>query len=408
MNTLSCTYDNSRSITLPMLSRQPTLASDIPVDPYEISESIECDSDEEMSNSDIPDSDSNSDIEYELSSNYVEMLNQEDTELAKRNNERKKVQNLLNEINKRSETAVETEPIVGPGAEPIAETESIADPLSSIPPNLSDPPPLPLNQTDLLKLIKDGNEASLAQMLSGSTLKKSILEHCFKIACKEGYVAATSVFIRVGKIDVNMDDGFGLRLASKNGHTEIMQILLAHGADPTLLFNAAIRAAITNGKIGATKVLLNDSRTKFYDAENEAVLQTIVSNNEEMFALLINEYPPDLHFYPMINEMLHMIVKKNRYIMCNLILKDYRADLINNPDIMKIIKNKNSPINVLLNTTYQRQLICGTTNQRINDSKTNQKIFKKLFDEQHIKISDARIDFVLDGNRRKMVLQFDI
>lgn len=64
----------------------------------------------------------------------------------------------------------------------------------------------------------------------------------------------------VSEINITKDNNVMIRKAAENGHAEIVEMLIAHGADPSANDNEALRKACQNGHVNTVKTLLKDKR----------------------------------------------------------------------------------------------------------------------------------------------------
>src|SRR3972149_4926138 len=75
-------------------------------------------------------------------------------------------------------------------------------------------------------------------------------------ACKHGHIAVVRKLIDQEGADVGAFDNQALRLASENGHLEVVRLLLDKGADVGADDNYALRWASENGHLAVVRLVL--------------------------------------------------------------------------------------------------------------------------------------------------------
>ncbi len=59
------------------------------------------------------------------------------------------------------------------------------------------------------------------------------------------------------EVNVTADDNYAIKIASTDGHAELVELLIEAGADVTADYNYAIIKAAENNHIGTLKVIVN-------------------------------------------------------------------------------------------------------------------------------------------------------
>ena len=102
-------------------------------------------------------------------------------------------------------------------------------------------------------------------------------------ACDKGRIDVVELLVSDPRVDVHAHESAGLRIASVKGHAEIVSILLARGADPSLGDNHAITVAVENGHLEVIEVLFTDKRVILKD--------NILENYDKYKYMNNNKYP---------------------------------------------------------------------------------------------------------------------
>lgn len=138
----------------------------------------------------------------------------------------------------------------------------------------NDPPDTPPSQTPLILAVRGNNIEVVKQLIeNGADPNEKDLygATAFHFAAKEGYVNIVKLLIEKGadvSIKVNYDDDesgtppseTGLMLASRNGHTDVMQLLLAAKGvdvnDQNVRGSTALHFTALHGKTAAANLLV--------------------------------------------------------------------------------------------------------------------------------------------------------
>jgi hypothetical protein len=85
--------------------------------------------------------------------------------------------------------------------------------------------------------------------------------YAVRIASKNGHFEVVKLLLSDAHVDPSDSLSFGFRLASDEGHLEIVKLLLADArVDPSAENNFAVRMATENGHLETVKLLLTDAR----------------------------------------------------------------------------------------------------------------------------------------------------
>ena len=76
----------------------------------------------------------------------------------------------------------------------------------------------------------------------------------FKKACKSGKIEVVKQLLSM--VDVTFEDNYCVRWAARNGHEDIVKVLIINGADPTVLNNWALNWAVKNNFLKVVIILV--------------------------------------------------------------------------------------------------------------------------------------------------------
>ncbi len=130
----------------------------------------------------------------------------------------------------------------------------------------------PKSEEDILK--------SIDNLSSEELLKKS---------CQLGLLNGVKLALEKG-VDPSIDNNFAIEYASKNGHLEIVKLLLQdERVDPSDHNNYAIECASKNGHTEVVKLLLQDERVDPSDHRNDAIRYASENGHTEVVKLLLQD-----------------------------------------------------------------------------------------------------------------------
>jgi ankyrin repeat protein len=121
-------------------------------------------------------------------------------------------------------------------------------------------------------------------------------------ACRDGDIERVKRLLEKGE-DPTVDWNAAIRLASFNGHTKVVEILLQDGrADPTADENAALGYASYHGNVEIVKALLKDGRVNPEDDDSYAI--EIARTDEIREMLIAYKYRVDGEEYQRLREQI--------------------------------------------------------------------------------------------------------
>jgi ankyrin repeat protein len=101
----------------------------------------------------------------------------------------------------------------------------------------------------------DGHTEIVKLLLAAGADPTAVDNLAIQMASQKGHTEIVKLLLAAGA-DPTGNDNYAIQYASRNGHTEIVKLLLKARADPTADNNSAIRYASENGHIEVVKLLL--------------------------------------------------------------------------------------------------------------------------------------------------------
>mgnify|MGYP003439498666 FL=1 len=113
-----------------------------------------------------------------------------------------------------------------------------------------------------------------------------------RTASSHGYSKAVELLLADPRVDPTVEYNYAIRFASFQGHVKVVKLLLADSrVDPTTHYNYCIRIASEEGHTGVVKLLLRDPRVNPFQLNNIA-LEGAVDRNQVDVVRLILRYNP--------------------------------------------------------------------------------------------------------------------
>ncbi|KAL0490653.1 ankyrin repeat-containing protein [Acrasis kona] len=142
--------------------------------------------------------------------------------------------------------------------------------------------------------IERGNLQGVKYILQKESLRHLISTRSFRRACKFGYIEVVEELLSNNIIEkAAIDDG--LLYAAEENHIEIVNLLLTHGADPSIQHNQAFRSACRQGNYELVKLLLlEDVRINPCDIDFAAISYIVYNDDTRMMELLLRDPRMDL------------------------------------------------------------------------------------------------------------------
>jgi ankyrin repeat protein len=137
-----------------------------------------------------------------------------------------------------------------------------------------------------------------------------------------GYIEIVQLLLAHGA-DPTDQNNESIRLASKFGKFHVVELLLAHGVDPSANHNEAFRLACKNGYFRIVKILLNDIRVNPEDNHNEAI-QSASENGHLFIVNLLLKHGINAYEYAINNAIKKAKTNKHEDIV--LLLEKYKLD----------------------------------------------------------------------------------
>ena len=148
--------------------------------------------------------------------------------------------------------------------------------------------------------------------------------YAIRMSSNNGYTDIVKLLLQDRRVDPSGGDNYAIGLASKNGHIEIIKLLLQdERVDPSNMNNSPIRLSSANGYTDIVKLLLQDERVDPSDGDNEAIRGASINGYIEVVKLLLQDQRVD----PSDDDNWSIIMaSKNGYIdIVKLLLQDKRV-----------------------------------------------------------------------------------
>ena len=116
-------------------------------------------------------------------------------------------------------------------------------------------------------------------------------------ASREGHKEIVEILLRDPRVDPSANNNWAIRLASENGHKEVVELLLMDKrVDPSDWDNYAIYWASEKGLKEIVEILLRDFRVDPSVNDNEAIRRAIKNKHYEIVQMILNHPKCNLPF----------------------------------------------------------------------------------------------------------------
>ncbi len=150
------------------------------------------------------------------------------------------------------------------------------------------------NIKEMEKYLPNNNYLIYISMLEGDKIDQNILDIMLLEMVKEGSVKGISVMLSKGA-DIHAHNDGTLRLASQNGHLDVVKYLIEKGADIHAWNDAALRLASQNGHLDVVKYLIEKGAD--IHAWNDAALRWASQNGHLEVVRYLVEHEADIHAF---------------------------------------------------------------------------------------------------------------
>lgn len=123
-------------------------------------------------------------------------------------------------------------------------------------------------------------------------------DFAFTFACENGHFEVVKLLLEDGRINLDTHGRKAIKKSAAIGFDKIVQLLIEHGVDPSLSDNNCIKSACKNGHIAVVKVLLADRRVD-PTADNHVA---IISSAENGYVEVVKHLLEDGRVDPCIND----------------------------------------------------------------------------------------------------------
>ena len=114
--------------------------------------------------------------------------------------------------------------------------------------------------------------------------------HAIRYASRNGHLEVVKLLLQDKRVDPSAGDNYAIRKASENGHLEVVKLLLQdEKVDPSAGNNEAIRYASTHNHPEVVKLLLQDKRVDPSAEYNYAIIRASQEGHHEVVKLLLQD-----------------------------------------------------------------------------------------------------------------------
>jgi ankyrin repeat protein len=181
--------------------------------------------------------------------------------------------------------------------------------------------------SEMIKSIRNNDVAQVKLLLLSDSIDL-IDDNPISCASSRGFTEIVQLLLNDGRADPTDDSNYALYIASKNGHIEVVRLLLQWSSgtkrvDPTADDNCAIRIASENGHIEIVLLLLQDPRVDPSADGNQAIRYASENGHVEVVRLLLEDPRVD----PSVRDNYAiMMASKNGHVdVVQLLLQDPRV-----------------------------------------------------------------------------------
>jgi ankyrin repeat protein len=178
---------------------------------------------------------------------------------------------------------------------------------------------------NIIKVSKYGLVDEVKRLLNKGIDLKPNDNYAMGLASENGHTEVIKLLLQDGRIDPSGNDNYYIRMASQNGHTDIVKLLLQDKrVDPSDYNNSAIRGASINGHTDIVKLLLQDERVDPSLIGNYAIRGASINGHTDVVKLLLQDErvdPSDNNNYAIIRAS-----QKGYIEIVKLLLQDGRVD----------------------------------------------------------------------------------
>jgi len=112
--------------------------------------------------------------------------------------------------------------------------------------------------------------------------------YAIQLASRNGHLEVVKLLLQDPRVDPSADDNYAIELAFRKGHLEVVKLLLQDPrVDPSADDNYAIQQASKNGLLEVVKLLLQDPRVNPSANNNYAIRNALMYAHFEVIKLLL-------------------------------------------------------------------------------------------------------------------------
>ena len=147
-----------------------------------------------------------------------------------------------------------------------------------------------ININDITEVSKYGLVDEVKKLIENGIDPSDNNNYAIKWASKNGHLEIVKLLLQDKRVDPSANNNYAIKWASKNGHTEVVKLLLEDPrVDPSDYYNYAIRYASDNDHVEVVKLLLQDKRVDPSDMDNNAIRLASENGHTEVVKLLLQD-----------------------------------------------------------------------------------------------------------------------
>lgn len=167
----------------------------------------------------------------------------------------------------------------------------------------------------------------LKGLFDNEFIKKTSLKNynkLLKLACKNGHTEIVECLLKYGA-KPSISNNYPIGIASQYGHNDIIKILLQkEGVNPAASNHYSFRAACSGGHVETVKLLLQDKRVNPEASENHAIRIACEKGYLEIVKILLQDERADPAYY--LNTPLLLAEQNGHGEVFEVLLKDPRVE----------------------------------------------------------------------------------
>jgi hypothetical protein len=178
--------------------------------------------------------------------------------------------------------------------------------------------------TKLFELAVCNNKSAIVRYLLPKINPSFNNNYAIRVASKGGYTEIVQILLADSRVNLSTYGNYAIKIASEYGYTEMLRLLLAARVDPSASIDLAIAEASGIGHLGVVRLLLADKRTNPSAYDNRAIRLAAEEGHVEIVRLLMADSRVDPSADN--NQAIRRAYLNGHMIVVKLLLTDNRTD----------------------------------------------------------------------------------